>query len=73
MASSGFISQKYLLDGRSWNTSRARQIDEFALVDLLGIIHYEADRAAFLDRVGFQDNGSVTHVLLDYVLDVVVK
>jgi hypothetical protein len=56
---------------RKWNVSRKRSVDDATLIDILGIIIYEADRANFLDQVGIEDHGSSMHVLLDYVLDAI--
>lgn len=62
---------KLLLEGKSWNTSRDRSIDDATLVDLLGIVLYDADRATILEEIGFDDFGSPGSVLLDYVLDAI--
>lgn len=62
---------KTMLERRPWNVSRARTIDDDTLSDMLGMIHYEADRASVLDQVGFNDFGSSTTVLLDFVLDAI--
>lgn len=46
-----------------------RQIDRATLVDLLGIVIYEADRSAKLEDAGFADQASSVDCLFDYVLD----
>lgn len=46
-----------------------RQIDRETLVDLLGIVVYEADRSAKLEDAGFADQASSVECLFDYVLD----
>lgn len=60
-----------MLEKRPWNVSRVRTIDDDTLSDMLGMIHYEADRASVLDQAGFNDFGSSTTVLLDFVLDAI--
>ncbi|MDD2686086.1 MAG: hypothetical protein PHY62_08005 [Gallionella sp.] len=49
--------------------SITRQIDRETLVDLLGIVKYEADRSAILEDAGFTDQASSVECLFDYVLD----
>lgn len=49
--------------------SITRQIDRETLVDLLGIVEYEADRSAILEDAGFADQASSVECLFDYVLD----
>lgn len=62
---------KIMLERRPWNVSRVRSIDDDTLSDMLGMIHYEADRASVLDQAGFDDFGSSTTVLLNFVLDAI--
>lgn len=46
-----------------------RNIDRETLVDLLGIVVYEANRLSQLEDAGFQDQANSTECLFDYVLD----
>lgn len=46
-----------------------RKMDRETLVDLLGIVVYEANRWSKLEDAGFQDQASSTECLFDYVLD----
>jgi hypothetical protein len=49
--------------------SMERQIDRATLVDLLGIVIYEADRSSKLEDAGFVDQAPSVDCLFDYVLD----
>lgn len=57
------------LQDEQFARSIARQIDRETLVDLLGIVEYEADRSAILEDAGFADQASSVECLFDYVLD----
>ncbi len=46
-----------------------RNIDRETLVDLLGIVVYEAKRSSQLEDAGFLDQANSTECLFDYVLD----
>lgn len=60
---------KLWLQGQHFARSIERQIDRETLVDLLGIVVYEADRSAILEDAGFADQASSVECLFDYVLD----
>lgn len=62
------INKVWLRD-KHFARSIARQIDRETLVDLLGIVEYEADRSAILEGAGFADQASSVECLFDYVLD----
>lgn len=62
------INKVWLRDERFARTVE-RQIDRETLVDLLGIVVYEADRSAILEDAGFADQASSVDCLFDYVLD----
>lgn len=62
------ITKLWLQDQR-FARSIARQIDRATLVDMLGIVIYEADRSAKLEDAGFADQASSIDCLFDYVLD----
>lgn len=49
--------------------SMPRTIDRETLIDLLGIVIYEADRSALLEQAGYTDDASAVECLFDYVLD----
>ena len=49
--------------------SMERQIDRATLVDLLGIVIYQADRSSKLEDAGFVDQAPSVDCLFDYVLD----
>ena len=46
-----------------------RTIDRETILDLLGMVIYEADRSAVLEDAGFCDNTPSVDCLFDYVLD----
>lgn len=60
---------KVWLHDQQFARSIERQIDRGTLVDLLGILVYEADRSAKLEDAGFADQASSIDCLFDYVLD----
>lgn len=60
---------KHWLRGRSFARALERQIDRETLIDLLGIVEYEAERLEKLEDAGFQDQASSVECLFDYVLD----
>ena len=60
---------KYWLKGQAFARNTERTIDRNSLLDLLGIVIYEADRSAALEDAGFADNASAVDCLFDYVLD----
>lgn len=62
------INKLWLRD-KQFARSIERQIDRETLVDLLGIVVYEADRSAMLEDAGFADQASSVECLFDYVLD----
>lgn len=47
----------------------SRQIDRETMLDMLGIVHYEAVRHSALEDVGFHDEEPSVDCLFDYVLD----
>ncbi|BBE50856.1 hypothetical protein OYT1_ch1299 [Ferriphaselus amnicola] len=60
---------KLWLQDQQFARSIERQIDRSTLIDLLGIVLYEADRAARLEDAGFADQAPSVDCLFDYVLD----
>jgi hypothetical protein len=48
---------------------RERDIDDSTIIDLLGVVIYEASRASALSEIGFKDQASTTFFVLDFVLD----
>lgn len=60
---------KLWLRDEKFARSVERQIDRNTLVDLLGIVVYEADRSSKLEDAGFADQASSVECLFDYVLD----
>jgi len=60
---------KLWLQDQKFARSIERQIDRSTLVDLLGVVIYEADRAARLEDAGFADQAPSVDCLFDYVLD----
>lgn len=57
------------LRGQSFARNIKRSMDRETLLDLMGIIIYEADRSAKLEDAGFSDDASSVDCLFDYVLD----
>lgn len=62
------INKLWLRDER-FARSIERQIDRETLIDLLGIVEYEANRSTILEDAGFADQASSVDCLFDYVLD----
>lgn len=62
------ITKLWLRD-QQFARSIERQIDRSTLIDLLGIVIYEADRSTKLEDAGFADQASSVDCLFDYVLD----
>ena len=60
---------KAWLQGQLFARSIERSIDRNTLLDLMGIVIYEADRSSLLDDAGFADNTPSVDCLFDYVLD----
>lgn len=60
---------KLWLQEEPFARSIERQIDRATLVDLLGIVIYEANRSAKLEDAGFSDQAPSVDCLFDYVLD----
>ena len=60
---------KMWLREETFARSMERQIDRATLVDLLGIVIYEADRSSKLEDAGFVDQAPSVDCLFDYVLD----
>ena len=60
---------KLWLQDQQFARSIERQIDRSTLIDLLGIVLYEADRAARLEDAGFANQAPSVDCLFDYVLD----
>lgn len=54
---------KLWLSDKQFARSIERQIDRETLVDLLGIVVYEADRSAMLEDAGFADQASSVECL----------
>ena len=61
--------KKHWLIGQTFARSFKRTIDRETLLDLLGIVVYEANRAAQLEDAGREDVGSSVDCLFDFVLD----
>lgn len=61
--------QKSWLKNQPFARNAPRHIDRETMLDLLGIIKYEADRHTALEDVGFSDNEPSVDCLFDYVLD----
>lgn len=57
------------LRGQSFARSIERTIDRDTLLDLLGLVIYEADRWAVLEDAGFSDSAPAIDCLFSYVLD----
>ena len=57
------------IENEDWCQSRKRTIDDATLIDMLGILEYEAERSARLDELGIQDSASSNCALFMYVLD----
>ena len=60
---------KHWLRGQTFARNIKRSVDRETLLDLMGIVIYEADRAAKLEDAGFSDDASSVDCLFDYVLD----
>lgn len=60
---------KHWLKGQSFARNIERAIDRDTLLDLLGIMIYEADRSTALENAGFSDDTPAVDCLFDYVLD----
>ena len=60
---------KAWLKGQLFARSIERSIDRNTLIDLMGIVIYEADRSILLDNAGFTDTTPAVDCLFDYVLD----
>ena len=60
---------KLWLRDEAFARSIERRIDRATLVDLLGIVIYEANRSSKLEDAGFTDQASSVDCLFDYVLD----
>lgn len=60
---------KLWLSDQQFARSIERQIDRETMLDLLGIVIYEADRSAKLEDAGFADQASSVDCLFNYVLD----
>lgn len=60
---------KVWLQDEQFARSIKRQIDKETLIDLLGIVIYEAGRSAKLEDAGFADQAPSVDCLFDYVLD----
>jgi hypothetical protein len=60
---------KHWLSGQTFARNIKRSVDRETLLDLMGIVIYEADRSAKLEDAGFSDNASSVDCLFDYVLD----
>jgi hypothetical protein len=60
---------KHWLKGQSFARNIERTIDRESLLDLLGIVIYEADRSAALENAGCSDDTPAVDCLFDYVLD----
>ena len=61
--------KKHWLIGQSFARSIKRDIDRETLLDLLGIVIYEADRDSALEDAGFSNVAPSVECLFDYVLD----
>lgn len=62
---------KHWLKGQAFARNLPRSIDRETLLDLMGIVIYEADRAAKLEDAGYADEASSVDCLFDYVLDAI--
>jgi len=60
---------KHWLAGKAFARSLQRAIDRNTIIDLLGIVEYDAQRMAHLEDAGFQDTMPAVECLFDYVLD----
>lgn len=60
---------KNWLRGQTFARNIKRSVDRETLLDLMGIVIYEADRSAKLEDAGFSDDASSVDCLFDYVLD----
>lgn len=60
---------KHWLRGQTFARNIERSVDRETLLDLMGIVIYEADRSAKLEEAGFSDDASSVDCLFDYVLD----
>jgi hypothetical protein len=60
---------KLWLQDQQFARSIERQIDRRTLIDLLGIVIYEAGRSSKLEDAGFADQAPSIDCLFDYVLD----
>jgi hypothetical protein len=60
---------KHWLKGESFARNIERTIDRESLLDLLGIVVYEADRSTALEEAGFSDDAPAVDCLFDFVLD----
>ena len=61
--------KKQWLEGQLFARSIKRQIDTETLLDLLGIVVYEANRGVALEDAGFSDDTPSVDCLFGYVLD----
>lgn len=62
------INKLWLRDEK-FARSIERKIDRNTLIDLLGIMEYEANRSAKLEDAGFVDQANSVECLFDYILD----
>lgn len=60
---------KHWLVGKAFARTLQRAIDRSTMIDLLGIVEYDAQRMAHLEDAGFQDTMPAVECLFDYVLD----
>lgn len=60
---------KHWLKGQPFARNCSRSIDRETMLDLLGIVIYEADCSAALEDVGFSYDTPSVDCLFDYVLD----
>jgi hypothetical protein len=60
---------KLWFEYESFNHSFERTIDRKTMLDLLAITAYQYRRSLQLEKLGMEDKGDPTDVLLDYVLD----
>lgn len=61
--------EKRWLRQQAFARSIPRAIDRETLIDLLGIVIYEADRSALLEEAGYSDDTPAVECLFDFVLD----
>ncbi len=61
--------KKHWLIGQSFARNFKRDIDRETLLDLLGIVIYEANRDSALEDAGFSNVAPSADCLFDYVLD----